>query len=162
TVGTDTTNRFSFAIAVPPGVGAGSLLTAISIGSVSEFAGNVAVSGGNTAPSNTINNVPNKNSEGTPITLTSTVVKPDPVTTRTAAGSGLRTAPPPPSATAPAPTSSSPRDNNGATPTGLVDKATPGPVGGPSPASLTVITPTPATSILGAPAAGTAGTAINL
>lgn len=44
-VGSDTTNRFRFTITVPPGVGAGSVLTATATlgGSTSEFGGNVTV-----------------------------------------------------------------------------------------------------------------------
>ncbi len=43
--GTDTTNRFKFVIAVPPGVGAGTVLTSTATvaGATSEFGGNVTV-----------------------------------------------------------------------------------------------------------------------
>jgi uncharacterized repeat protein (TIGR01451 family) len=46
--GTDTTNRFQFTIATPPGVATGSVLTATATlaGATSEFCGNVAVTGG--------------------------------------------------------------------------------------------------------------------
>ena len=44
--GTDTTNRFKFVVAIPPGVAIGTVLTATATvgGATSEFSGNVTVS----------------------------------------------------------------------------------------------------------------------